>query len=132
MGKRKLLRTMGAMVAGVMLVGTTVFATYHEYYFRLETSASGYSDLYKKDTTRTAGYVSLTKPDPYTKKIHFRFVNDSFANKSAEAKMTKVGTTTLSYSGYGVVKGDYLMLKAWNVTTENSGSQITAEGKFEL
>lgn len=132
MVKRKLLRTMGAMVAGVMLVGTTAFASNENYFFTMETSASAYSTLFEKETTRTSGYVSLTTPDPYTKSVHFCFVNSALRVKSAEKRMTKVGTALLSYSGYGVQYGDSLKLKAWNVTTENNGAQITAGGKFEL
>lgn len=129
---RKFLKTVGVMAVGAMLMGMTASAEEHEYFFTLETSASRYSELYKKDTTNSYGYVSLTRPDPYTKIVHFNFVNDGFVKKSANKMMTKVGTANLSYSGYGVAKGDYLKLHAWNVTEENLGAQITAGGKFIL
>lgn len=45
MEKSKVLRTIGALAAGVVLMGTSAYAQPDEYYFRLETSQASFTKL---------------------------------------------------------------------------------------
>ena len=124
----------GIMTLGGMLIGASAVAAdtqYHPYYFTLETSASGYSEICEKKSSYTCGRVSVTEPEPFGKKVHFNFTNRGYVAKSESTTMMDIGTAYLDYS-VGVTMGDDLRLHAWNVTTENKGKQITVGGKFRL
>lgn len=135
MAKRKLLKTIGAMAAGVILLGTTAYAAEDYYYdygkWTLETSQNICTSIFEKESTRNSGYVSRTEPDPTSTYIGANFVNKSHATKSASLEIKGIGQKNASYSGYGVKKGDFLALQVWNPSDKNKGKQITAGGKFQ-
>lgn len=133
MAKRKVLKTVGAMVAGVMLLGTIALAAEHSYgVWTLETSASKCTGIYEKTGNGSSGYVSRTKPDPTSTWIGACFVNKNQATKSASVEIEGIGHKYASYSSYNVDSGDFLALKVWNPSNRNYGQQITAGGKFDL
>lgn len=133
MTKRKLLKTIGALTAGVMLLGTTAFAAEHSYgTWTLEVSQSKCTGIYEKTSNNSSGYVSRTKPDPTSTYIGACFVNKNYAVKSASVKIHGIGHKYASYSGYNVDSGDFLALQVWNPTSENQGHSISVAGKFEL
>lgn len=133
MAKRKLLKTIGALTAGVMLLGTTAFAAQDYYYgdWTLEVSQSKCTVICEKETTRNSGYVSRTRPDPTSTYIGACFVNKNHAIKSASVKIKGIGHKYASYEGYNVNSGDFVALNVWNPTTENKGKQITVGGKYQ-
>lgn len=134
MEKRKILKTIGAMVAGVMLLGTTAFAAQDYYYYgdwTLEVSQAKRSGISEKETARNSGYVSRTRPDPTSTYIGANFVNSNNAPKSKSVEIQGIGQKYASYSGYNVNSGDYLALQVWNPTEKNKGKQITAGGKYQ-
>lgn len=133
MANRKVLKTVGAMVAGVMLLGTTAYAADYYYYvdWTLETSQAKRTPVCKKNTARNSGYVSRTSPDPTNTYIGANFVNENNAPKSKSIKIKGIGQKYASYEGYNVDSGDYLALQVWNPTEDNKGKQITAGGKYQ-
>ena len=109
--------------------GTVVTAS-TAYNIHLVAQQSKITNVVKKQNDKSA-YVSREGGENVISSIAtVNMCNSSGIRKSAIKDIDGVGHVYLSYDGYGVRRGDYIALKAYNNASKNGGRSIDVTGVF--
>lgn len=120
-------RVISKMLFFLILLGTIgVYA--QSFKFSLSVQNSGYTDNVKKTSTSTCATVMQTNTRVNGYVIEARVCNPSAYAKSSISTIKGVATGYPSYSGYGVLAGDYLKLKITNPARNNAS--ISPQGEW--